>query len=66
MDIFIGILIILGIIIVWFHIPYSPVKRCFAKDIENLKVNNRLQEEGKVFGNEEFSKLPLVIQRWIT
>ena len=35
----IGVIIVLGIILVWFHIPYSPVKRCFAKDIENLKIS---------------------------
>lgn len=59
------IVIVLGIIIVWFRIPYSPLKRCFAKDIANLKAGNRLQEEGQVFKSEEFSKLPLVIQRYI-
>ena len=65
MGVLIGIIIILGIILVWFHIPYSPVERCFAKDVENLKASNRLQEEGQVFRSEEFSKLPLVIQRYI-
>lgn len=65
MGVLIGIIIILGIILVWFHIPYSPMKRCFAKDVENLKASNRLQEEGQVFRCEEFSKLPLVIQRYI-
>ena len=65
MGVFIGIIIISGIILVWFHIPYSPVKRRFAKDVENLKAGNRLQEEGQVFRCEEFSKLPLAIQRYI-
>lgn len=65
MGVFIGIIIILGSILVWFHIPYSPVKRCFAKDVENLKASNKLQEEGQVFRSEEFSKLPIVIQRYI-
>ncbi len=65
MGVFIGIIIILGSILVWFHIPYSPVKRSFAKDVENLKASNKLQEEGQVFRSEEFSKLPIVIQRYI-
>ena len=65
MGVFIGIIIVLGSILVWFHIPYSPVKRCFAKDVENLKASNKLQEEGQVFRSEEFSKLPIVIQRYI-
>ena len=41
------------------------MKRCFAKDVEDLKTSNKLQEEGQVFRNEEFSKLPIVIQRYI-
>lgn len=65
MGVIIGIIIILGIILVWFHIPYSPVKRCFIKDVENLKASNRLQEEGQVFRSEEFSDLPIAIQRYI-
>lgn len=65
MSILIGIMIVLVFIIVWFYIPYSPVKKNFVTDIENIKTGNRLQEEGQVFKSEEFSKLPLAIQRYI-
>lgn len=58
MGVFIGI-IILGSILVWFHIPYSPVKRCFAKDVENLKASNKLQEEDKFSEVRNFQSCPL-------
>ena len=65
MSIFIGLIIAIGIIFVWFHIPYSPVKCHFSKDVENLKGNNKLQEEGCLFGREAFSDLPFAIRRYI-
>ena len=61
----IGIIVIVAIILIWFHIPYSPVESCFSKDVENLKVSNRLKEEGNSFCSEEFLHLPLVIRRYI-
>ena len=65
MAILIGIIIIIGSILIWFHIPYSPVKSCFAKDVEGLKDSNKLKEEGNAFSSEDFSHLPLAIRRYI-
>lgn len=65
MSIFIGIIIMIGILFIWFHIPYSPVKNRFTKDVESLKSNNKLQEKGCLFASEAFSHLPLAIQRYI-
>lgn len=65
MTILIGIIVIVVIILIWFHIPYSPVKSCFSKDVENLKVTNRLKEEGTIFSSEDFLHLPLAIRRYI-
>lgn len=65
---FIGIgilLIIIGAILVWFHIPYSPIKKNFSEDIEALKNDNQLKGYGCLFKSEDFSHLPLVIQRYI-
>ena len=65
---FIGIgilLIIIGAILVWFHIPYSPIKKNFSEDIEALKNDNQLKGHGCLFKSEDFSHLPLVIQRYI-
>jgi hypothetical protein len=65
MAILIGIIIIIGSILIWFHIPYSPVKSRFAKDVEGLKDSNKLKEEGDAFSSEDFSHLPLAIRRYI-
>ena len=65
MGILIGIIVIIGLALVWFHIPYSPVKSRFSKDVEKMKAGNRLKEERKFFRSEDFSHLPLAIQRYI-
>lgn len=49
---------------IWFHIPYSPVKEDFKRDIAVLK-NNIPISENKKFTREDFSDLPLTIQRYI-
>lgn len=66
MHVAIGILlVIVGAILIWFSIPYSPVKKFFSNDIEALKKNTQLSETGNVFEAEEFSHLPIAIQRYI-
>lgn len=65
MFIMIGVLLIcIGGIMIWFHIPYSPVKEDFKRDIAVLK-NNIPISENKKFTREDFSDLPLTIQRYI-
>lgn len=65
MIILIGIIVIVVTILIWFYIPYSPVKSCFSKDVENLKDSNRLKEGGNVFSREDFLHLPFAIRRYI-
>lgn len=60
-----ALLLIVGGILIWFHIPYSPVKSEFQKDISNLKSGMPLCKADEVFKSEEFSHLPVVIQRYI-
>lgn len=60
-----ALFIITGMIIIWFQIPYSPVKRDFQKDINRLKTENQLQTEGGVFTQDDFSHLPAAIQKYI-
>ena len=66
MVIAIGILlIIIGTIMIWFHIPYSPTKSEFNKDIDKLVSENKLQAEGEVFTDEDFSHLPDIMQKYL-
>ena len=54
----IGVLFILvGIILIWFNIPYSPVKRDFQKDIDALISENQLQINDEVFEEEDFTRI---------
>lgn len=59
------LLIIIGAVLVWFHIPYSPIKSDFKADIESLKRDNQIGEEDVCFEKEDFSHLPLAIQKYI-
>lgn len=66
MFIVIGILlIIVGAVMVWFHIPYSPTKSAFSNDIKELISDNRLQSNDELFTEEDFSYLPVTIQKYI-
>lgn len=62
----IGVLLVfIGMLLVWFHIPYSPVKSHFQQDIAALVSENQLQTNQEVFTEEEFSGMPVAIQQYI-
>ncbi len=66
MFIVIGVLLVLiGMILIWFHIPNSPVKRGFQNDIDALMSQNQLLTNNEVFTEEDFSSLPIAIQKYI-
>ena len=47
------LLVIVGAILIWFNIPYSPVKKSFSNDIEELKKDIQFPEQADVFEAEE-------------
>lgn len=59
------IMIIMGAILVWFHIPYSITKKAFNNDVEGLISNNTLHSDNELFSEKDFSHLPVAIQRYI-
>lgn len=62
----VGVLVILaGACMVWLHIPYSPVKRRFQKDIAALSAEDQLPVCGEVFSKNDFSHFPMAIQKYI-
>lgn len=66
MYIILGILfIMLGTIMIWFHIPYSPVKHEFNKDVNILIEKNSSMNSNEVFTQNDFSDLPITIQKYI-
>lgn len=60
-----ALLIIVGAVMIWFHIPYSPIKNEFKNDITALMTENNLQTNGAVFKEEDFIHLPSAIQNYI-
>lgn len=66
MLIVIGVLLVLiGTILIWLYIPYSPVKNSFQNDIGTLVSENQLQTNCEVFTEEDFAALPVAIQKYI-
>ena len=66
MFIAIGVLLILvGILTIWFNISYSPVKKQFQNDVAALLNENQLSVDNEVFTEKDFSHLPIAIQKYI-
>ena len=59
------VFLFVGLILVWFHIPYSPVKSDFQKDVGTLISENQVRTNHDVFAKKDFSNLPVAIQRYI-
>lgn len=59
------LLVIVGALVIWFNIPYSPVKKQFQSDITALLAKNQLSADNELFAEKDFSHLPTAIQRYI-
>ena len=58
-------LVIAGAVVIWFHIPYSPVKKQFQNDVSALLAENQLSVDNEPFTEKDFSHLPTAVQRYI-
>ena len=66
MYVVLGVIItIIGLLVIWFNIAYSPLKKQFNKDIERLKSENKLETSGEVFAEKDFEQMPEAIRRYI-
>jgi hypothetical protein len=59
------LLAIVGALVIWFNIPYSPVKKQFHNDIADLLTENQLSGDNESFTEKDFAHLPTAIQRYI-
>ena len=59
------LLVIVGALVIWFNIPYSPVKKQFQSDITALLAENQLSVDNELFTEKDFEHLPTAIQRYI-
>lgn len=59
------LLIILGVLFIWFMIPYSPLKSTFKKDVIQLIDKNKINDSSETFSYDDFSEFPLAIQKYV-
>lgn len=59
------LLVLVGILTIWFNISYSPVKKQFQNDVAALLNENQLSVDNEVFTEKDFSHLPIAIQKYI-
>lgn len=59
------IALILILVLVWFRIPYSPLKAQFNNDADALKAKNNTYTGSEVFAEEDFADMPAGIQKYI-
>ena len=60
-----AVVVLAGGIMLWFGIPFSPVRRRFRKDISALLTESRETTENGIFTEEDFSHLPTAIRRYV-
>ncbi len=66
MYVVLGVIItVVGLLVIWFNIPYSPIKKQFNRDIQRLTAENKLETNGEVFTEKDFEHLPQAIRRYI-
>lgn len=59
------VLVIVGILMIWFNIPYSPANKQFQNDITDLMSGNQLLVDNEQFTEKEFAHLPTAIKKYI-
>ena len=64
MTVLIIVLIILVLVILWFAVPFSPVKSAFEADVERLKAANTIAPD-RLFNQSDFEMLPMPVQKYI-
>ncbi|MGN0735622.1 MAG: DUF6544 family protein, partial [Anaerovoracaceae bacterium] len=57
--------VLIGALMIWLNIPYSPVKKQFQNDISALMTENQLSVDNEDFTDRDFSCLPVAIQKYI-
>ena len=62
----IGVIVtIVGLLMIWFNISYSPLKEQFNRDIGRLTEHNRLDNGSEVFTEKDFEHLPAALRRYV-
>ena len=66
MFVVLGVIVtVIGLLMIWFNIAYSPMKKQFDKDIQRLKAENKLEMNAEVFTEKDFEHQPEAIRKYI-
>lgn len=60
-----GFIVLIGTLMIWLNISYSPAKKQFQNDVSELMTDNQLTVDHEVFKEEDFSNLPVAIQKYV-
>lgn len=60
-----GFIVLIGTLMIWLNISYSPAKKQFQNDVSELMTDNQLSVDHEVFKEEGFSNLPVAIQKYV-
>ncbi len=60
-----GFIVLIGTLMIWLNISYSPARKQFQNDISLLMTDNQLSVDHEVFKEEDFSDLPVAIQKYV-
>jgi len=55
---------LIAAIVIWFAVPFSPIKKEFRKDVESL-INQNKSEEIKIIQKSDFEGFPIAIQKFV-
>ena len=59
-----AIIFLIVFVLLWFWIPFSPLKKQFRSDIELLRKSNAMDEKG-IFQASDFAELPAAIRKYL-
>ena len=59
-----AVLAVAGILMIWFNIAYSPLKKRFEKDTRRLAKQYAMGFDGEVFTEKDFENFPEAIRRY--
>lgn len=65
MPVIIIIICIILVVVIWFKIPFSPLKSDFKSDVEKLNSDSIIFSKGEVFEESDFTNMPVAVQRYI-
>lgn len=58
-------IVLIGIIVVWFLIPYSPLKRQFLHDVDAVK-SAQIAQATELFTLQDIEHLPEIVQTYLS